>query len=31
MSHSDINSNTIYLTLANTDLENSMKVFKDFL
>jgi len=31
LGHSDINTTTIYITLANIDVENGMKSFKGFL
>jgi len=31
LGHSDISTTTIYITLANIDVENGMKSFKEFL
>jgi len=31
LGHSDISTTTIYITLANIDVENGMKSFKGFL
>ncbi|MHB8278908.1 MAG: tyrosine-type recombinase/integrase [Candidatus Humimicrobiaceae bacterium] len=31
LGHSDISTTTIYITLANIDVENGMKAFKGFL
>jgi len=31
LGHSDISTTTIYITLANIDVENGMKAFKEFI
>ena len=31
LGHADISTTTIYITLANIDVENGMKTFKEFL
>jgi len=31
LGHSDISTTTIYITLANIDVKNGMKAFKEFL